>query len=93
MDNVSTSYTLRLLRSLAHEGRTIVCTIHQPSASLFQLFDHVYVLAAGLCVYQGATEELVPFLSSVGLNCPRHYNPADFGEFFLADFVSHTSNK
>ncbi|RZF45328.1 hypothetical protein LSTR_LSTR010415 [Laodelphax striatellus] len=78
LDNVSTSYTLRLLRTLAHQGRTIVCTIHQPSASLFQMFDHVYVLASGLCVYQGVTGELVPFLSSVGLHCPRHYNPADF---------------
>ncbi|XP_046660495.1 ATP-binding cassette subfamily G member 4 [Homalodisca vitripennis] len=78
LDNVTTSHTLRLLRTLAHQGRTIVCTIHQPSASLFQLFDHVYVLAAGLCVYQGPTRELVPFLSAAGLRCPTYYNPADF---------------
>ena len=81
LDTVTTTTTLKLLRKLAHEGRTVVCTIHQPSASLFSMFDHVYVLAAGLCVYQGATEELVPFLASTGLNCPTHYNPADFGKF------------
>uniref|UniRef100_A0A1B6C8R7 ABC transporter domain-containing protein n=1 Tax=Clastoptera arizonana TaxID=38151 RepID=A0A1B6C8R7_9HEMI len=78
LDNVTTATTIRLLRTLAHQGRTVVCTIHQPSASLFGLFDNVYVLAAGLCVYQGATGELVPFLSSVGLLCPTYYNPADF---------------
>jgi len=78
LDNVTTSHTLRLLRTLAHQGRTIVCTIHQPSASLFQLFDHVYVLAAGMCVYQGPTQELVPFLSSAGFKCPTYYNPADY---------------
>ncbi|XP_014243410.1 ATP-binding cassette sub-family G member 1-like [Cimex lectularius] len=78
LDNVSTSNLIRLLRNLAHQGRTIVCTIHQPPASLFKLFDHVYVLAAGYCVYQGASAELVPFLSQQGFDCPTTYNPADF---------------
>lgn len=78
LDNVSSKYCLQLLRGLAHQGRTIVCTIHQPSASMFQLFDHVYVLSQGYCVYQGATDQLVPFLSTVGLHCPLTYNPADF---------------
>lgn len=78
LDTVTTTTTLKLLRTLAHQGRTVVCTIHQPSATMFAMFDHVYVLSAGLCVYQGATEELVSFLSSVGLHCPTHYNPADF---------------
>nr|QBQ34586.1 ATP-binding cassette sub-family G member 18 [Diaphorina citri]QER78504.1 ATP-binding cassette transporter [Diaphorina citri] len=78
LDNVSTTSCLKLLRNLAHQGRTIVCTIHQPSATLFSFFDNVYVLAVGQCIYQGATEQLVPFLSSVGLKCPTHYNPADY---------------
>lgn len=86
LDNVSTLHTLKLLRRLAHQGRTIVCTIHQPSASLFQLFDSVYVLSRGQCVYQGATDQLVSFLASTGFYCPTHYNPADFGKLFFFSF-------
>lgn len=69
-----------LLKKLARQGRTIICTIHQPTASLFEQFDHVYVLARGVCVYQGASDQMVPFLSSVGLECPKSHNPADYSK-------------
>ncbi|CAH2091355.1 unnamed protein product [Euphydryas editha] len=78
LDTVTTMQCVKLLKQLARQGRTVVCTIHQPAASLFEMFDQVYVLADGRCIYQGDTDAMVPFLSSVGLVCPRHHNPADF---------------
>ncbi|CAB3259678.1 unnamed protein product [Arctia plantaginis] len=78
LDTVTSTQCVKLLKQLARQGRTVVCTIHQPAASLLELFDQVYVLADGLCIYQGDTSAMVPFLQSVGMPCPRHHNPADF---------------
>jgi ATP-binding cassette, subfamily G (WHITE), member 1 len=78
LDSSSSTYTIRLLHELSREGRTIVCTIHQPSATIYELFDHVYVLAEGHCVYQGAHNNTLPFLSSLGLNCPQYHSASDY---------------
>lgn len=69
---------ITLLKQLAQQGRTVICTIHQPSAKLFERFDLVYVLASGKCLYQGHSSKLVPFLQSVNLPCPMFHNPADY---------------
>lgn len=78
LDSVTSKYCITLLKQLAKAGQTIVCSIHQPSASLLNMIDHLYVMADGSCVYSGSTQNLVPYLSSLGLQCPTHYNPADY---------------
>ena len=44
---------LQVLRSLASQGRTIVCTIHQPSSQIVNLFDKVLLMAEGKTAYLG----------------------------------------
>lgn len=75
---MTASQCIQLLKSLARQGKTVVCTIHQPSAISFALFDNVFVLARGKCVYQGAPDVIVPFMSQANFICPTHYSPSDY---------------
>ena len=63
---------------------SIACTIHQPSSRIFSLFDDLLFVDDGEIIYFGPCQQLIPTLSTVGLNAPAHYNPADF----MMDVVS-----
>lgn len=78
LDEVTAAQCIRLLRDLAKQDRTVICTLHQPSGAIFELFDNIYLLAQGQCVYQGSPKSLLPFLSYHELPCPKYHNPADY---------------
>ncbi|KOB71991.1 Uncharacterized protein OBRU01_10204, partial [Operophtera brumata] len=67
LDSSASASLISLLNNLARGGRTLVATIHQPSALLFEKIDSVYALADGRTLYNGPREYLIPALSSAGL--------------------------
>ncbi|KAL1505777.1 hypothetical protein ABEB36_005261 [Hypothenemus hampei] len=78
LDSVSSMQCIQILKKLASSNRTIICTIHQPSATILDLFDHLYVVADGSCMYQGSVKALLPYLEDIHLVCPTFHNPSDF---------------
>ncbi|CAG0902518.1 unnamed protein product, partial [Darwinula stevensoni] len=80
LDSSTCLQCVSLLRMLAREGRTVICTIHHPSAKILEMFDHLILLAEGRSLYHGTISSLVPYLRQFGLHCPPYHNPADYGK-------------
>lgn len=78
LDSSTSNQILLLLKQLSQQGRTILCSIHQPPPSAFDLFDHLYMMANGKCIYAGTTGMLIPFLAEFELICPLTYDPFDY---------------
>jgi ATP-binding cassette subfamily G (WHITE) protein 2 len=56
LDATTANNVMKTLRKLANDGRCIICSIHQPRYKIFDLFDHLILLAKGEAVYSGPAE-------------------------------------
>ncbi|KAJ7755026.1 ABC-2 type transporter-domain-containing protein [Mycena maculata] len=83
LDSQSAYNLVRFLRRLADQGQAILCTIHQPSALLFESFDRLLLLErGGETVYFGDIGEdsqvIRDYFASNGAMCPSNVNPAEY---------------
>ncbi len=75
LDSVTALDLLYTLTVLAHgksqdKAVTIVCSIHQPQAKIFNLFDSIVLLKAGHIIYQGSRKHSIVrdnFIFSINL--------------------------
>lgn len=47
LDSFSACSVVTVLRTVAARGKTVICSIHQPSSEVFQLFDQLCLLVPG----------------------------------------------
>ena len=84
LDSGAAFNIVRFLRKLADAGQAILCTIHQPSAVLFEEFDELILLkSGGRLVYHGElghdSHHLIHYFeSNGGKKCPPSTNPAEY---------------
>nr|XP_017234537.1 PREDICTED: pleiotropic drug resistance protein 3-like [Daucus carota subsp. sativus]XP_017234538.1 PREDICTED: pleiotropic drug resistance protein 3-like [Daucus carota subsp. sativus] len=83
LDARAAAIVMRAVKNVADTGRTIVCTIHQPSIDIFEAFDELILLkSGGRVIYSGSLGqnssnvieyfERIPGVASINKN----YNPA-----------------
>ncbi|GLE02686.1 hypothetical protein PINS_up011541 [Pythium insidiosum] len=85
LDARSASLVMKGVLSIARTGRTVLCTIHQPSTQIFELFDALLLLQkGGFVAYFGdlgtGSERLVNYFQSIPdtRSMPPRYNPATY---------------
>ncbi|KAL7684802.1 putative AAA+ ATPase domain, pigment precursor permease/Protein ATP-binding cassette sub-family G [Plasmopara halstedii] len=90
LDSSAAHNVMKFVLKLCAEGKTVVCTVHQPSSLVYEMFTNVIILSAGQTVYCGPRATIIPHFASHGYDCPHYMNPA---EYFISlvntDFDDH----
>ncbi|XP_049411400.1 ABC transporter G family member 1-like [Solanum stenotomum] len=76
LDSAASYYVMSGI-SRQREGRTIIASIHQPSAEVFNLFHSLCLLSSGRTVYFGPASAAIEFFTRNGFPCPYLQNPSD----------------
>ena len=90
LDSRAALVVMRVIKRISSTGRSVLCTIHQPSAELFSMFDRLLLLGkGGVQVYFGPLgengQQLVDYMSTTTaaagcrpISKPRATNPASW---------------
>ncbi|KAG0013258.1 hypothetical protein BGZ81_001149 [Podila clonocystis] len=79
LDALTAKAVVLTLKQIAASGRTVVCTIHQPRADIWHVFDNVVLLVTGGCAaYSGRADKVVEYFEDAGHVAPAFTNVPDF---------------
>uniref|UniRef100_A0A0D9XIH8 ABC transporter domain-containing protein n=1 Tax=Leersia perrieri TaxID=77586 RepID=A0A0D9XIH8_9ORYZ len=83
LDARAAAIVMRTVRNTVDTGRTVVCTIHQPSIDIFEAFDELLLLKrGGRVIYGGSlgvhSVDMISYFQGIPgvLHIPEGYNPA-----------------
>ncbi|XP_058204605.1 ABC transporter G family member 28-like isoform X2 [Rhododendron vialii] len=93
LDSSSSQLLLRALQREALVGVNICMVVHQPSYTLFKMFDDLILLAkGGLTVYHGPVKRVEEYFAGLGINVPERVNPPDHFIDVLEDIVKPSTS-
>jgi ABC-type multidrug transport system ATPase subunit len=88
LDSFAALNVMAYMRGMATKfSQTVISSIHQPRAAIWQLFDRVVLLSSGYMMYSGDREGLVPWFAE---GCGYPYDPAMHG--LASDWVMDLVN-
>ncbi|SCU86089.1 LADA_0D12200g1_1 [Lachancea dasiensis] len=91
LDSFTSFKILEVLSNISKKpGKTVILTIHQPRAELFQQLGNILLLAkGGRVAYNGPPSAMVDYFAKLGFVCPPLTNVADY---FLDIISVNTQN-
>eukprot|EP00512_Aurantiochytrium_limacinum_P002166 CAMPEP_0171494712 /NCGR_PEP_ID=MMETSP0958-20121227/5711_1 /TAXON_ID=87120 /ORGANISM="Aurantiochytrium limacinum, Strain ATCCMYA-1381" /LENGTH=1545 /DNA_ID=CAMNT_0012028559 /DNA_START=516 /DNA_END=5153 /DNA_ORIENTATION=+ len=79
LDSAATFDICRRLTGVAKNLHlTPIIALLQPPPEVYNLFDEILILAMGHIVFHGPREDVLPYFSSIGFECPYDRDIADF---------------
>ncbi|PKI61477.1 ABC transporter G family member 17-like [Punica granatum] len=100
LDSTSAYSVIEKVQDIARSGSTVILTIHQPSARIQLLLDHLIILARGQLMFQGSPKDVTLHLRRMGRKVPKgensieylidliqEYDQSEYGVEVVADFA------
>lgn len=78
LDSTTALRIIKTLQDMAKSGKTIITTIHQPSSTVYHMFDKMILLSEGHLLYYGDGHQAMSYFASIHFSPPFPMNPADF---------------
>jgi ABC-type multidrug transport system ATPase subunit len=86
LDSFGAERVMKAVKNISARGTSIVCTIHQPSSTIFSMFTHLLLLKkGGYMTYFGPIGEedgdcsvLLDYFAKLGSHLKPNQNPAEF---------------
>jgi ABC-type multidrug transport system ATPase subunit len=70
LDAYTALTVMSTLNDIAHAGRTIITTIHQPASEIFDTFHSLLLLHQGKDAFFGAAKDAIRHFEQLGVICP-----------------------
>eukprot|EP01055_Gregarina_sp_Pseudo9_P002149 Gregarina_sp_Pseudo_9__2148@NODE_24_length_5670_cov_13_762742_g22_i0_p1_GENE_NODE_24_length_5670_cov_13_762742_g22_i0NODE_24_length_5670_cov_13_762742_g22_i0_p1_ORF_typecomplete_len970_score220_64ABC2_membrane/PF01061_24/0_026ABC2_membrane/PF01061_24/1_7e27ABC_tran/PF00005_27/4e26ABC2_membrane_3/PF12698_7/2_9e03ABC2_membrane_3/PF12698_7/4_2e09AAA_16/PF13191_6/0_00011AAA_16/PF13191_6/1_6e03AAA_21/PF13304_6/3_4AAA_21/PF13304_6/0_04ATPase_2/PF01637_18/0_0016AAA_29/PF13555_6/0_0046AAA_29/PF13555_6/3 len=78
LDAVLAFEIMFVLKALATRGRTVICSVHQPRAAIFELFDSLVLMSRGQVLYHGRSHLARAWLTTeAGVSVSGQVNTPD----------------
>lgn len=99
LDTLGALVAIKALRKVANSGRSVIVTVHQPSAEIFELFDYLLLMQrGGRTAYFGplghkSATMLDYFVRQGSRPCGEYENPADYMLIMIGAGIAKTTDK
>lgn len=94
LDSFASKEVISAIKNMAkRENMIVICSIHQPSTSAFNLFDKVLFLSKGKTVFNGPVSYIPEYFNTAGYQIPQYYNPSEFVLSLINSDFSLASNE
>lgn len=77
LDSYQAAQVVQTLRKLADSGKTVIAVIHQPSQSVFSMFDDLLLMSEGKLMYYGEVSNVRSYFAELGYPCASDTGTAE----------------